>query len=63
MAILQHFVKVFVYAGVSALGPAIAAYLQNEPQYLLLIPVINALLAAFTKFLKAKGFAPAEKYL
>lgn len=49
---LWHGVKVFVYAGVSAVVPVIIAYLSKDPAWLALVPVINALWASVDRYVK-----------
>ncbi len=39
---LKHLAIVFLYSGVSAILPALLAWLQNDPRWVVLIPVINA---------------------
>lgn len=51
---LKHLVIVFLYSGVSAILPALLAWLQNDPRWVVLIPVINALWYAVTRYLKEK---------
>jgi len=49
---LLHGLKVFLYAGVSAIIPGIVAYLANDPRYLAFVPVINAIWAGIDKQIK-----------
>lgn len=51
---LKHLVIVFLYSGVSAILPALLAWLQNDPRWVVLIPVINAVWYAVTRYLKEK---------
>jgi hypothetical protein len=48
----KHLAIVFVYSGVSAILPALLAWLQNDPRWVALIPVINAIWYAITRYLK-----------
>lgn len=50
----KHLVIVFLYSGVSAILPALLAWLQNDPRWMILIPVINAIWYAITRYLKEK---------
>ncbi|MBI3589116.1 MAG: hypothetical protein HY093_01735 [Candidatus Liptonbacteria bacterium] len=51
---LKHLVIVFLYSGVSAILPALLAWLQNDPRWVILIPIINAVWYAITRYLKEK---------
>lgn len=51
---LKHLVIVFLYSGVSAILPILLAWLQNDPRWVVLIPVINAVWYAVTRYLKEK---------
>ncbi len=51
---LKHLVIVFLYSGVSAILPALFAWLQNDPRWVILIPVINAVWYSVTRYLKEK---------
>ena len=41
--------KVFVWAGLSAILPLIIAYMENDPKWVALAPVINAVFVAAYK--------------
>ncbi len=49
---LKHLVIVFFYSAVSAVLPILIAYVQNDPRWALLIPVINAGWYSVTRYLK-----------
>ena len=49
---LKHLVVVFFYSAVSSILPILIAYVQNDPRWALLIPVINAALYSITRYLK-----------
>lgn len=49
---LKHLVIVFFYSAVSAVLPILIAYVQNDPRWALLIPVINAAWYSVTRYLK-----------
>ncbi len=51
---LKHLAIVFVYSGMSAILPILLAWLENDPRWVILIPVINALWYAVTRYLKEK---------
>jgi len=51
---LKHLAIVFVYSGVSAILPIVLAYLENDPRWVVLIPVINAVWYAIMRYLKEK---------
>lgn len=51
---LKHLLIVFAYSGVSAILPALLAWLQNDPRWVVLIPVINAVWYAISRYLKEK---------
>ena len=58
---LVHALKVFIYAGVSAVVPIILAYAENDPKWVALTPAINAGLYALLRYLKERGWAFASK--
>ncbi len=49
---LKHLVVVFFYSAVSAVLPILIAYIQNDPRWALLIPVINAAWYSVSRYLK-----------
>lgn len=49
---LKHLAIVFFYSAVSAVLPILIAYVQNDPRWALLIPVINAAWYSVTRYLK-----------
>lgn len=51
---LKHLVIVFLYSGVSAIIPTALAWLQNDPRWVVLIPLINAVWYSISRYLKEK---------
>ncbi len=51
---IKHLLIVFAYSGVSAILPTLLAWLQNDPRWVILIPIINAVWYAITRYLKEK---------
>ena len=49
---LKHLLIVFFYSAISSILPILIAYVQNDPRWALLIPVINAGWYAVTRYLK-----------
>ncbi|GMU25810.1 MAG: hypothetical protein AMXMBFR16_07150 [Candidatus Uhrbacteria bacterium] len=49
---LKHLLIVFFYSAISSILPILIAYIQNDPRWALLIPVINAGWYAVTRYLK-----------
>jgi len=49
---LKHLLIVFFYSAVSSILPILIAYIQNDPRWTLLIPVVNAGWYAVTRYLK-----------
>ena len=49
---LKHLAIVFFYSAVSSILPLLIAYVQNDPRWTLLIPVINSAWYAITRYLK-----------
>lgn len=49
---LKHLHIVFFYSAISSILPILIAYVQNDPRWALLIPVINAGWYAVTRYLK-----------
>ena len=39
---IKEGVKVFIWAGLSAVVPLIIAYMENDPRWAVLIPVVNS---------------------
>jgi len=48
----KHLFVVFFYSAVSAVLPILIAYAENDTRWALLIPVINAVWYAITRYLK-----------
>lgn len=51
---LKHLAIVFLYSGVSAIIPTVLVWLQNDPRWVVLIPLINAVWYAISRYLKEK---------
>lgn len=51
---IKHLAIVFAYSGISAILPVLLAWLQNDPRWVILIPIINAVWYAITRYLKEK---------
>lgn len=49
---LRHLTIVFFYSAVSAVLPILIAYIQDDPRWALLIPVINAGWYSVSRYLK-----------
>ncbi|HBD24444.1 MAG: hypothetical protein UT49_C0002G0039 [Parcubacteria group bacterium GW2011_GWF1_39_37] len=49
---LKHLTVVFFYSAVSAVLPILIAYIQDDPRWALLIPVINAAWYSVSRYLK-----------
>jgi|GEM_PF-2315341 hypothetical protein len=49
---LKHLLIVFFCSAISSILPILIAYIQNDPRWALLIPVINAGWYAVTRYLK-----------
>lgn len=52
---LKHLLIVFFYSAISSILPILIAYIQNDPRWALLIPVINAGWYAVTRYLKEQN--------
>ena len=51
---LKHLAIVFLYSGVSSILPIILAYVQNDPRWTLLIPLVNSAWYAISRYLKER---------
>ncbi|MDP2703936.1 MAG: hypothetical protein Q8P01_01810 [bacterium] len=51
---LKHLAIVFAYSGISAILPVLLAWLQNDPRWVILIPIINSVWYAVTRYLKER---------
>ena len=51
---IKHLLIVFAYSGISAILPVLLAWLQNDPRWVILIPIINSVWYAITRYLKEK---------
>lgn len=53
---LKEGLIVFAWAGASAVLPLLLAYLQDDPKWAVLIPVINAVFFSIKTELKNRGY-------
>ena len=51
---LKHLATVFLYSGVSSILPIVLAYVENDPRWTLLIPLINSAWYAVSRYLKER---------
>ena len=51
---IKHLIVVFFYSGVSSILPIVIAWIEKDPRWTLLIPVINSLWHAVSRYLKEK---------
>lgn len=51
---IKHLLIVFAYSGISAILPVLLAWLQNDPRWVILIPIINSVWYAITRYLKER---------
>ena len=51
---VEHLLIVFFYSGVSAVLPMVLALVQNDPRWIVLVPVINSVWYAVTRYLKER---------
>lgn len=49
---LKHLAIVFFYSAISSVLPLLLAYIEHDPRWALLIPVINSAWYAITRYLK-----------
>lgn len=49
---LKHLAVVFFYSAISSVLPLLLAYIEHDPRWALLIPVINSAWYAITRYLK-----------
>jgi hypothetical protein len=57
---LKHLIIVFFYSAVSSILPLLIAYVQNDPRWALLIPVINSAWYAVSRYLKEQKLIEEE---
>jgi len=57
---LKHLIIVFFYSAVSSILPLLIAYVQNDPRWALLIPVINSAWYAISRYLKEQKLIEEE---
>ena len=51
---IKHLIIVFAYSGISAILPVLLAWLQDDPRWVILIPIINSVWYAVTRYLKER---------
>jgi len=51
---LKHLAIVFLYSGVSSILPIVLAYVENDPRWTLLIPIVNSAWYAVSRYLKER---------
>ena len=51
---IKHLIVVFFYSGVSSILPIVIAWIEKDPRWTLLIPVINSIWYAVSRYLKEK---------
>jgi len=51
---IKHLIIVFAYSGISAILPVLLAWLQDDPRWVILIPIINSAWYAITRYLKER---------
>jgi len=51
---IKHLLIVFAYSGISAILPVLLAWLQDDSRWVILIPIINSVWYAVTRYLKEK---------
>lgn len=56
---LKHLSIVFLYSGVSSILPIVLAYVENDPRWTLLIPLINSAWYAVSRYLKERKLIEA----
>jgi len=57
---LRHLIIVFFYSGISGILPIMLAWLQNDASWVILIPVINSVWYAVTRYLKERKLISKE---
>ena len=57
---LKHLLIVFAYSGASSILPIIIAWIQNDTRWVILIPIINSIWYAVTRYLKEKKLIEGE---
>ena len=51
---VKHLLIVFAYSGTSAALPIALAWLQNDPRWVVLVPIINSIWYSISRYLKEK---------
>ena len=57
---LKHLTIVFFYSALSAVLPILIAYIQDDPRWALLIPVINAAWYSVSRYLKEQKLIESD---
>jgi len=58
---IKHLLIVFAYSGASSILPIIIAWIQDDPRWVVLIPIINSIWYAVTRYLKEKKLIANEQ--
>jgi hypothetical protein len=59
---IKHLIIVFFYSGVSSVLPILIAWVEKDPRWALLIPVINSIWYAVSRYLKEKNLIEKDQY-
>jgi hypothetical protein len=59
---IKHLIIVFFYSGVSSILPIVIAWVEKDPRWALLIPVINSIWYAVSRYLKEKNLIEKDQY-
>jgi hypothetical protein len=59
---IKHLIIVFFYSGVSSILPIVIAWAEKDPRWALLIPVINSIWYAVSRYLKEKNLIEKDQY-
>lgn len=59
---INHLIIVFFYSGVSSILPIVIAWVEKDPRWALLIPVINSIWYAVSRYLKEKNLIEKDQY-
>lgn len=59
---IKHLIIVFFYSGVSSALPILIAWVEKDPRWALLIPLINSIWYAVSRYLKEKNLIEKDQY-
>ncbi len=59
---IKHLIIVFFYSGISSILPIVIAWVEKDPRWALLIPVINSIWYAVSRYLKEKNLIEKDQY-